>query len=48
MAVPFRFMLLGTGFYARKWLEAVKARRDCEVVAIASRSAARSASPRPT
>ncbi len=37
----FRFMLLGTGFYARKWLETVKAREDCEVVAIASRSVAR-------
>lgn len=37
----FRLMLLGTGFYARKWLETVKLRGDCEVVAIASRSAAR-------
>ncbi|HSD52195.1 MAG TPA: Gfo/Idh/MocA family oxidoreductase, partial [Candidatus Methylomirabilis sp.] len=39
--VRFRFVLLGTGFYARKWLEAVTAREDCEVVALASRSPAR-------
>lgn len=38
---PFRFVLLGTGFFARKWLEALKARGDCEVVGIASRTAAR-------
>ncbi len=37
----FRFVLLGTGFYARKWLEALKARGDCEVVGIASRAAGR-------
>ena len=37
----FRFVLLGAGFFARKWLEAVKAREDCEVVGIASRTAAR-------
>lgn len=37
----FRFVLLGTGFYARKWLETLKAREDCEVVGIASRTAAR-------
>ena len=32
----FRFVLLGAGFFARKWTETVKAREDCEVVAIAS------------
>ena len=37
----FRFVLLGTGFYARKWLELLKSREDCEVVGIASRMAAR-------
>lgn len=37
----FRFMLWGAGFFARKWLEAIQARGDCEVVGIASRSAAR-------
>ncbi len=36
-----RFMLLGTGFYARKWLEALKACQDCEVVGIATRTPAR-------
>lgn len=34
----FRFVLLGAGFFARKWLEAMAARADCEVVGIASRS----------
>ncbi len=34
----FRFVLLGAGFFSRKWMEAVKARGDCEVVGIASRS----------
>ncbi len=33
-----RFVLLGAGFFSRKWLETVKAREDCEVVGIASRS----------
>ncbi len=37
----FRLMLLGAGFFARKWLEVLKAREDCEVVGIASRTAAR-------
>ena len=34
----FQFVLLGAGFIARKWIETVKARDDCEVVGIASRS----------
>jgi predicted dehydrogenase len=34
----FRFAVLGAGFIARKWLEAIKARADCEVAGIASRS----------
>lgn len=34
----FRFAILGAGFIARKWLEAIEARGDCEVVGIASRS----------
>ena len=34
----FRFVLLGAGFYARAWLEALRARQDCEVVGIASRT----------
>jgi predicted dehydrogenase len=34
----FRFVLLGTGFYAQKWLEALKARQDCEVIGLASRT----------
>ncbi len=37
----FRFVLLGAGFFARKWLETLKVREDCEVVGIASRTAAR-------
>lgn len=37
----FRLVLLGAGFFARKWLEAVTARADCEVVGIASRSRTR-------
>jgi len=32
-----RFLLLGAGFFARKWLEAMKARDDCEVIGVASR-----------
>lgn len=38
---PFRIMLWGAAFFARKWLEAIRARADCVVVGIASRSAAR-------
>jgi predicted dehydrogenase len=38
-----RFMLWGAGFFARKWLEALSARDDCEVVGLASRSPERSA-----
>ena len=34
----FRFVILGAGFIARKWMETVMARDDCEVVGIASRS----------
>ncbi len=34
----FQFMLLGAGFIAKKWIETVKARDDCEIVGIASRS----------
>jgi len=37
----FRFVLLGAGFFSRKWMETVKAREDCEVVGIASRSRSR-------
>ena len=33
-----RFLLLGAGFFARKWLEAMKARDDCEVIGVASRT----------
>lgn len=38
MPVRFRWMLLGAGFFAGKWLEAVKTRQECEVVGIASRT----------
>lgn len=34
----FRFVLLGAGFFARKWLETLKACEDCEVVGLASRT----------
>jgi len=34
----FRFVLLGAGFFSRKWMETVRAREDCDVVGIASRS----------
>jgi len=34
----FRFVLLGAGFFARKWLEELKARQDCEVIGLASRT----------
>jgi predicted dehydrogenase len=37
----FRFVLLGAGFFARKWLEVIATRADVEVVGIATRSAAR-------
>ncbi len=37
----FRFVLLGAGFFARKWLGTLKGREDCEIVAIASRTSAR-------
>jgi len=37
----FRFVLLGAGFFARKWLEVIAARPDVEVVGIATRSATR-------
>ena len=36
---PFRLMVWGAGFFARKWLETIKAREDVEVVGIASRTA---------
>jgi predicted dehydrogenase len=36
--VRFRFVLLGTGFYARKWLEELRAREGCEVIGLASRT----------
>jgi predicted dehydrogenase len=39
--VNVRFMVWGAGFFTRKWLETIKARADCDVVAIASRSAER-------
>ena len=35
---PFRFVVLGAGFFSRKWIETVKASADSEVVGIASRS----------
>jgi predicted dehydrogenase len=35
---PFRLMVWGAGFFARKWLETLKAREDVEVVGIASRT----------
>jgi predicted dehydrogenase len=34
----FRFIVLGTGFFSRKWIETIKASTDSEVVGIASRS----------
>ncbi len=34
----FRFVLLGAGFFARKWMETVKTSKECEVVGIASRT----------
>ncbi|MFB3816863.1 MAG: Gfo/Idh/MocA family protein [Candidatus Methylomirabilales bacterium] len=33
-----KVMVWGAGFFTRKWLEAIRAREDCEVVGIASRS----------
>ncbi len=37
----FRFVLLGAGFFARKWLEVIAHREDVAVVGIATRTAAR-------
>jgi predicted dehydrogenase len=37
----FRVVVLGAGFFARKWLEVIATRADVEVVGIATRSAAR-------
>jgi predicted dehydrogenase len=34
----FRFVVLGAGFFSRKWIETIKSREDSEVVGIASRS----------
>ena len=34
----FRLVVLGTGFFSRKWIETIKASPDSEVVGIASRS----------
>ena len=34
----FRFVVLGAGFFSRKWIETIKAGDDSEVVGIASRS----------
>jgi predicted dehydrogenase len=39
----FRFVLLGAGFFARKWLEVIATRADVEVVGIATRSSERAA-----
>lgn len=36
-----RLMVWGAGFFGRKWLEAVKARDDCEVAGVVSRTLAR-------
>jgi predicted dehydrogenase len=38
---PFRLMIWGAGFFTRKWLEAIAAREDVEVVGIASRTTER-------
>ncbi len=38
---PFRLMIWGAGFFARKWLEAIAARDDVHVVGIASRTTER-------
>ena len=35
---PLRILVWGSGFFGRKWLEAVKARADCRVAAIVSRA----------
>lgn len=35
---PFRLMILGAGFFTRKWLEAIATRDDMQVVGIASRT----------
>ncbi len=34
----FQFVLLGAGFIAKKWIETVKTRGDCQIIGIASRS----------
>jgi predicted dehydrogenase len=41
--VGFRCLLLGAGFFARKWLEVIATRSDVEVVGVATRSAERAA-----
>jgi predicted dehydrogenase len=38
-----RIAVWGAGFFARKWLEAIRAAGDCEIVGLASRSAERTA-----
>jgi predicted dehydrogenase len=38
---PFRLMIWGAGFFARKWLEVIATRDDLKVIAIASRTAER-------
>jgi predicted dehydrogenase len=38
MMTRFRFIVLGAGFFSRKWIETIKASADSEVVGIASRS----------
>ncbi len=39
--VPLRIVAWGAGFFGRKWLEAVKARNDCELAGVVSRTPAR-------
>ncbi|MBI3002033.1 MAG: Gfo/Idh/MocA family oxidoreductase [candidate division NC10 bacterium] len=38
-----RFLLLGTGFFARKWLETLKAHPDCALAGVISRTPERAA-----
>lgn len=38
-----RFLLLGTGFFARKWLETLKAHPDCTLAGVISRTPERAA-----
>ena len=40
-ALPFRLLVWGAGFFGRKWLETVKARPDCQVAGIMSRTPGR-------